>query len=354
MMTLTTGRIHVLRDPRYREHAAPRGHPECPERLASVEEAVAEFEARTEAVTPRMAEPHEILRIHEADLLRQVEEASRRAPAQLDPDTYVSSRSFETALLAAGGTIELARRVAGGEAACGLAIVRPPGHHAEATHAMGFCLFNNVAIAARALQAEDGLEKLLIFDWDVHHGNGTQHSFEDDPSVLYVSTHQFPYYPGTGAATEAGAGPGLGCTLNIPMPAGCGDAEYVGVLQRVLIPAARQFRPEMILVSCGFDAHGDDPLASMELTGDGFLTMTRLVRALADELCGGRTLFVLEGGYAASSLREGTRSVLQGLLESPPGSLPDLSEVAPGSRLRAILDRVIAVQRHHFRDLGAG
>jgi len=346
------GRISVIDDARYREHVAPPGHPESPERLAIVAEALAGFETRTEAVAPRMAEPAEILRIHGADLLRKVEKASKLAPAQLDPDTYVSPRSFEIAQLAAGGTVELARRVAGGEAACGFAAVRPPGHHAEADRAMGFCLFNNIAIAARALQAEDGLGKLLLLDWDVHHGNGTQHSFEDDPSVLYVSTHQFPYYPGTGAVTEAGVGRGLGFTLNIAMPPGCGDEEYTGVLRRLLVPAARQFRPEMILVSCGFDAHHDDPLASMEVSADGFLAMTRIVRALADDLCSSRVLFVLEGGYAASSLREGTQSVLQGMLETPPRPLPAAPQVAAGSRLRAILDRVIAVHRDHFRDLG--
>jgi acetoin utilization deacetylase AcuC-like enzyme len=353
MMMAPIGSIHVVSDARYREHVAPPGHPERPERLAVVAQVLAEFETRTRAVAPRMAEPGEILRIHGADLLRKIERTSKLAPAQLDPDTYVSPRSFEIARLAAGGTVEVARRVAGEKHACGFAAVRPPGHHAEAGRAMGFCLFNNIAIAARALQAEEGVGRLLILDWDVHHGNGTQHSFEDDPSVLYVSTHQFPYYPGTGNVNEAGVGPGLGLTLNIPMPPGCGDEEYTGVLQRVLVPAARHFRPEMILVSCGFDAHRDDPLASMELTAEGFLAMTHIVRALADELCGGRVVFVLEGGYAASSLREGMRSVLQGMLEAPPSHPPRVPEAATGSRLRTILDRIVAIHRDHFPGLGA-
>ena len=179
---------------------------------------------------------------------------------------------------------------------------------------MGFCLLNNVAIAARALQREHGLERVMIFDWDVHHGNGTQHSFESDPSVLYASTHQFPFYPGTGDFDEAGVGAGAGSTLNLPLPAGCGDAEYVGVVQRVLVPVARAWKPQLIMVSCGFDAHRDDPLASMQVSGSGFAALTALVRALADDVCGGRLVFALEGGYALTGLREGTDAVLDGLL----------------------------------------
>ena len=177
---------------------------------------------------------------------------------------------------------------------------------------MGFCLFNNAAIAARAVQREAGVERVLVLDWDVHHGNGTQHTFETDPSVLYVSTHQYPFYPGTGAAGEIGIGRGEGATLNVPMPAGCGDAEYVGVFQRVIAPAARAFRPDYWIVSCGFDAHEDDPLAAMRVTQSGYAALTAIVRALADELSGGRMLFVLEGGYSLRGLREGTRRVARG------------------------------------------
>jgi len=216
---------------------------------------------------------------------------------------------------------------------------------------MGFCLFNNVAITARALQAEAGLERILILDWDVHHGNGTQHIFEEDPSVLYFSTHQYPYYPGTGDAVEAGIGAGVGSTLNVPLPAGCGDSEYVGVLQRLLVPAALAFRPEIVLVSCGFDAHADDPLGAMEVSGAGFRDMTTITRALAEDLCGGRLVFLLEGGYAVSGLKDGMSAVLDSLLcpQDPPRSI----EMPPGSTLSSVVGRCATVHNDHFPGIGS-
>jgi acetoin utilization deacetylase AcuC-like enzyme len=217
---------------------------------------------------------------------------------------------------------------------------------------MGFCLLNNAAIAARAVQAELGIERVLLLDWDVHHGNGTQHSFEEDPSVLYASTHQFPYYPGTGDFDEAGRGAGAGTTVNVPLPAGCGDAEYVGVLQRVIAPVALAYRPQLILVSCGFDAHRDDPLASMEVSGDGFRAMTACVRALADTLCGGRLVLLLEGGYALSGLREGTDAVLDGLLDPDP-SHPAAAPVERGTPLATVLRQVREVHAKNFPGLGS-
>ena len=342
----------IVEDPRYLDHAGPPGHPERPDRLAAVREAV---ESRTDALTPlpsRAADPDEILRVHGRSHLETVEKAAERAPGHLDPDTYVSPQSFEVARLAAGGSVDLARRVARGEADSGLAAVRPPGHHAEANRAMGFCLFNNVAIAARALQAEEGLERLLILDWDVHHGNGTQHSFEADPTVLYFSAHQFPYYPGTGDFGEIGVGAGEGATLNVPLPAGCGDAEYVGVMQRVLAPAARTFEPEMILVSSGFDAHRDDPLAAMQVTRQGFRDMAAVVRSVADDVCGGRIACILEGGYAHTGLLEGTDALLEVLVDSSP-SLPDSAPLEPGSTLERVVGRVTHVHAGRFPEIGS-
>jgi acetoin utilization deacetylase AcuC-like enzyme len=346
--------FHVVDDSRYQEHRAPPGHPEQPDRLVAVGQALRAFRDRLSRVPARPAEADEILRIHSEHHLRTVEAAAKRAPLHLDSDTYVSPRSAEVAKLAAGGAVDLARLVARGDAQCGLAAVRPPGHHAEADRAMGFCLFNNVAIAARALQQRDGLDRILIVDWDVHHGNGTQHSFEEDPSVLYLSTHQFPFYPGTGDAAEVGRGRGEGSTVNVPMPAGCGDAEYIGVFQRIVVPVARRFHPDMILVSCGFDAHRDDPLASMEVTGDGYGAMTRILRALADDLCGGRLVFVLEGGYSPAGLRDGTTAVLQAMLEPAPKAPLETGSVPPNRVLRRTLERVAAAHSSRIPGLDLG
>ena len=343
--------IAVVEDPRFGRHRAPANHPERPERLAAVHEALALREQYLLPTAPRTATTDEILRVHTREHFELVAEAARRAPAQIDADTYVSPESFDVALLAAGSSIDLARRVAAKEVKAGIAAIRPPGHHAEAHGPMGFCLFNNIAITARALQAESGVERILILDWDVHHGNGTQHFFEEDPSVLYISTHQYPYYPGTGDVVEAGVGAGIGSTLNIPLPAGCGDTEYVGALQRLLVPAALAFRPEIVLVSCGFDSHADDPLGGMEVSEAGFRDMAAITRALAEDLCGGRLVFLLEGGYAASGLREGTGAVLDALLQplDPPASL----EMPRGSTLSAVVGRCATVHAGHFPGIGA-
>jgi acetoin utilization deacetylase AcuC-like enzyme len=342
----------VIEDPRHAAHRGPPGHPERPERLAAVAEAVDAVRPSLLALPSRAADDEEILRVHERALLARVAAAAAAAPAQLDPDTFVARRSLEVARLAAGAAIDLAGAVASGAVRSGLAAVRPPGHHAERDRAMGFCLLNNVALAARALQARHGLDKIAILDWDVHHGNGTQHAFEADPSVLYFSLHQFPYYPGTGSFGEIGVGRGEGATLNVPLPAGSGDAEYVGVMQRVLAPALRGFRPELILVSAGFDAHRDDPLAAMELSGSGYAALATIVRALAEELCGGRVAFVLEGGYAPSGLREGVAAVLASALAER-AELPPVVPAPPGGTLARVVERVVGIHGGRFPGLGA-
>ena len=341
-----------MEDPRFLEHRGPAGHPERPDRLRAVHAAIAAREPELTRLAASPASDEQLLRVHARAHLAEIADAARRAPAQLDPDTFVSPASEQVARLAAGGAAQLARQVARGELRNGLAAVRPPGHHAEAGHAMGFCLFNNAAVAAEALRAEQGLERILILDWDVHHGNGTQHGFEADRDVLYISTHQFPYYPGTGAVTEAGHDAGLGATVNVPLPAGCGDAEHVGALHRVLAPVARSFQPEFLLVSCGFDAHRDDPLAAMQVSEAGYRAMARLTRALAEELCGGRLVLILEGGYAPSGLEEGTRAVLDALLEPEPAP-PPVPELVPGSALDRVVEAVVSVHGSRIPGLGA-
>ncbi len=345
--------IAVVEDSRFLDHVGPAGHPERPERLTAVGSAL---DARTEPLSRlalRSASADEILRVHTRAHFDEVRAAAARAPSRLDADTYASSDSFEVALLAAGASVDLAKRVAGRDAASGLAAVRPPGHHAESDRAMGFCLFNNVAIAARALQQDLGIDRILVLDWDVHHGNGTQHFFEADDSVLYVSTHQFPFYPGTGSVGETGVGAGEGFTLNIPLPAGCGDVEYVGVLQRLVAPAAIAFRPEMILVSAGFDSHRDDPLAAMNVTADGFRGMTSIIRSLADDLSGGRLAFILEGGYSASGLIDGVTSVMDGIVGSDPTPYPSETDVSPNSVLQRVTDQVSGLHGRAFPRLKA-
>lgn len=355
MLAGMSGRRHiaVVEDRRYRDHRSPPGHPECPERLAAVANAIDARADRLVRLAPRPAEDDELLAVHARDHLAHVATAARHGAGRLDPDTFVCRESNDVARLAAGGSIDLALAVARGTIDAGFAAVRPPGHHAEAGRAMGFCLFNNVAVAARALQREAQVGKLLVLDWDVHHGNGTQHSFEEDPSVLFFSTHQFPFYPGTGDAVEVGRGHALGATVNVPMPPGCGDAEYTGIFQRVLVPVAQSFRPEMILVSSGFDAHARDPLAAMELTGPGFAALAAITRALADSLCGGRVAILLEGGYDEVGLREGTGAVLDAILSPEAPALAPSVPATRGSTLASIVERVASIQRRFHRGVGA-
>jgi acetoin utilization deacetylase AcuC-like enzyme len=346
--------VAIVEDPRFAEHRGPAGHPERPERLAAVRAAI---DARRGALTPlpaRPADAEELLRVHTRGYLAQLAAAAASAPTRLDPDTYASPASDAVARLAAGAAIDLVRAVVTGRAQAGFAAVRPPGHHAEADRAMGFCLLNNVAIAARAAQAELGVERVLIVDWDVHHGNGTQHSFEADPSVLYFSTHQFPHYPGSGRFDEIGVGRGEGATVNVPMPADCGDEEYLAVFERVLAPVARAFAPHLIIVSAGFDAHRDDPLATMRVGAAGYQGMAARVRALAEELCGGRLACVLEGGYSASGLEEGTGALLDALLAAASPRLPAPAPLEPGSRAALLVERARAVHGARIPAVGNG
>lgn len=221
------------------------------------------------------------------------------------PDVVVCAESEKAARYAAGSLLTLSDAVMAGEIENGFALVRPPGHHAEHSMAMGFCLYNSVAIAARYLQQHHGLERVLILDWDVHHGNGTQHLFEDDPTVFYISTHQFPFYPGTGAPSETGIGPGKGYTLNCPMSAGAVDADYKEAFERIILPAAKHFNPDIVLLSAGFDAHHADPLAEVNLSTSSFVWMTEMMMEFAASYCDGKIVSVLEGGYDLNALAEG-------------------------------------------------
>jgi acetoin utilization deacetylase AcuC-like enzyme len=299
---------------RFEEHTTPPGHPERPERARIFDEIAAHWrELSTQVELPRPATRDELLRVHAASYLERLE-ATRGRAAALDPDTYTSPETIDVALLAAGATIQAVEHaIARRDSA--FALVRPPGHHAERDRAMGFCIFNNVAVAAAAALA-NGLARVAIVDIDVHHGNGTQWMFYDDPRVLYVSTHQFPFYPGTGAADEVGDGAGAGFTVNIPLEAGSGDADYdraYAFVERVL----DQFAPELLLVSAGFDAHADDPLASMFVTTNGYANVVARLKRAADRHC--PIALVTEGGYDLDALRgclDASIGVLTGTLEA--------------------------------------
>ena len=289
----------LISSPRFEEHVTPPGHPESMERAAVFTEAAAEWAAAGgRTVEPRPATREDLLRVHEAQYLDAIAATSGRA-VMLDADTFTSPESVDVALLAAGAAIQAAEHALESRDVA-FALVRPPGHHAEARRAMGFCLYNNVAVAAAWARAR-GAERVAIVDIDVHHGNGSQWMFYADPSVLYVSSHQYPFYPGTGAADEVGAGKGRGFTLNIPLEAGATDADYKLAYDAIVLPVLDQYRAQLTIVSAGYDAHERDPLASMRLTTGGY---GDLVRALRGITAYGALCFVTEGGYDLGALKE--------------------------------------------------
>lgn len=263
-------------------------------------------------IKPRPATIDELSLVHHKQYISSIQEAAQRGGGWLDMDTVMSADSYDVALYAAGGAIKATEAVMNGEINSAFALVRPPGHHATPQRAMGFCLFNNVAIAAKYALAE--CERIIIIDFDVHHGNGTQEAFYDNPQVLYISTHQYPHYPGTGSTGETGSGTARGTTVNIPLPGGCGDAEYQQVFEQIVVPAARRFKPQLILVSAGYDPHWADKLALMQVSVTGFARMVEVIKGLAGELCGGRLVLSLEGGYDITALAASVRATFDVLL----------------------------------------
>jgi len=305
--------------PDYLLHAPPFEHPESPGRLVAIAEHLTErgLLDKMVPVTPGYPDEADIVRVHDPSYLQKIEVACRRGDLTLDTeDTYLNRSSYTVAFLSAGGAIAGAEAVITGKVRRAFCAIRPPGHHADSRTGMGFCLLNNIAIATRYLQSRHGVSRIFIVDWDVHHGNGTQNIFLEDPSVYFFSIHEHPsfLYPGTGRRWETGRGAGEGTTLNAPMPPGAGDAEYRTAFEQMLGPAIDAFRPEIFLVSAGFDAHKDDPLADIQLTEEGFRFMTRFVVEMADRHCGGRIVSLLEGGYELKSLTLSVEAHLQELL----------------------------------------
>ena len=336
----------VVIDRRYLEHDTGPGHPEGPERIATLLPLIQALVADITPVAARPASGEELALVHDGAYVEEVAATQHKPHFAFDADTPTSPQSYETARLAAGGFLALLDAVMSGTVDDGFAFVRPPGHHAERHRAMGFCLFNNVAVGAAYLRHRHGLQRVLIMDWDLHHGNGTQHLFESHPGVLYISTHQYPYYPGTGAVEEVGYGDGEGYTVNLPFPAGFGDAEYREAFTRIVEPIARQYAPQFVLISAGFDAHVRDPLGGMQVTESGFKAMARSLLAVARECANGRCAAILEGGYDLTAIRDSATAVLHELRQAGSAELPAPPEP---SRAGPLLERIRKVQGRYWK-----
>jgi acetoin utilization deacetylase AcuC-like enzyme len=311
-------RTGFLYDEIYLRHHTGAGHPERPERLTAIVERLKQKGLLAELISlkPVAASTNWITTVHTPEYVERVRQSCRAGLGYVDtPDAPASADSYEVALAAAGGVQCAVDAVMAGRISNAFCAIRPPGHHALKDRAMGFCLFNNVAIAARYIQRQYKLPKVLIVDWDVHHGNGTQAAFDDDPTVFYFSTHQSPFYPGSGGAGEKGRGKGLGSKCNVPLPAGCGDAEYRQAFEEKLKPAAAAFKPDFVLISAGFDAAQGDLLGQMKVTPQGYAALTRIVKEIAAQYSEGRLVSVLEGGYNLDALAASVEAHLRALME---------------------------------------
>lgn len=305
----------VIYDDIFLKHDLP-GHPEHSGRLKAIISYLKEqalFE-KLKHIKPRPATEKELLMCHDQELISLLKDSGKNGMFHIDMDTYMNEYSYEAAIKAAGGIIDLAGKVSDRECDNGIVLARPPGHHATRNRAMGFCLFNTIALGARSCIRNKKADKVAIVDIDVHHGNGTQDIFYNDPAVLYISTHQYPHYPGTGSVNETGTGEGEGTTLNIPFPAYAGDKGYRKAAEEVIVPACKRFHPGFLFVSVGFDAHGEDPLSSIQVSLTGYNDMCRTLINTAGELCGGRIIFCLEGGYNLDVLGPGIGNIVRGLI----------------------------------------
>jgi acetoin utilization deacetylase AcuC-like enzyme len=323
----------IIWDEAYAEHDTG-AHPEGADRVRSLVDHLrgTDLWPRLTVATPEPASIDDVLRVHTRQHVALIQRAARGGGMWIDPDTHVSARSYEVALLSAGGALAATRLWDDGLVA--FALIRPPGHHATPDRAMGFCLFNNIAIAAARLLA-DRYERLAILDWDVHHGNGTQAAFHDEPRVLFVSLHQWPHYPGSGYFTECGEGEAAGRTVNLPLPAGSTDGDYGRAFETVVEPIVRQFAPQAVLVSAGQDIHAADPLGDMRVTEAGFADMTLRCLRLAQELCGGRLALVLEGGYERDASARSVEAILRALADETAPAVGEGSVKAEAAIARA-------------------
>ena len=343
----------IVKDDRYIHHQMGAHHPESPERLKAIYAMLEEQDMRGRfvEVPVRRAERNELLFVHSPDYVDLIAATDGKPYTYLDPDTQTCAASYEAAILAAGGFCQAVSMVETMEIDNAFALVRPPGHHAEKSQAMGFCLFNNVAIGARYARESMKLKRLLIVDWDLHHGNGTQHSFEEDPSILYFSVHQYPYYPGTGAFNEIGRGAGEGFTVNVPLPVGCGDGEYLGIFEKILKPVALEFKPQMILVSAGFDTFEGDPLGGMQVTPHGFAGMTRSIMEIAEACCNGKVAITLEGGYHVQGQSKSVQEVLNELSGLSKTDIRELLGKGDDRILESVVKRTTEIHQRYWKTL---
>jgi len=343
----------VVKDTRYLQHSAGFSHPESPERLAAIYEMLDNplMHWKFNHIEPRVATHKEIETIHSPSYVEYIASTAGQSCVYLDPDTATSPETYEISKLAVGGVCNAIDEVMDGKVDNAFAFVRPPGHHAEKDAAKGFCVFNNIAIGAMHAISKYNLKRILIVDWDLHHGNGTQHSFYNDPRILYFSTHQYPYYPGTGAMQEIGRGPGEGYTINVPLLEGAGDADFVKIFRKILQPVALEFKPELILLSAGFDTYFQDPLGGMRVKPEGFANMARILLNIAGTCCRGRFVAVLEGGYHISGLTRSVKAVLEEMLDETHISDERLAliEKEADEETWHLINKVISIIRHYWK-----
>jgi acetoin utilization deacetylase AcuC-like enzyme len=340
----------IVKDSRYMEHHMGSFHVETPQRLEVIYRMIDDkITFSLDKIEPRSATEKELTLVHTPGYVNTVKSTAGKDLVQLDPDTSTSAKSWEVARLAAGGVLNAVDSIMKGKIQNGFALVRPPGHHAEASQAMGFCLFNNIAIGAAHLIKKHGLKRILVVDWDLHHGNGTQNSFYDSDEVLYFSTHQYPHYPGSGHWNEVGERKGEGFTVNIPLRAGKTDGDYLHIFRKILRPIASAYKPEFILVSAGFDIYEGDPLGGMLISKEGFGALAAELLDLAAEFSQKKLLCALEGGYDPQGLQDGVEHVLYQLAGE--ASKPEIESVLSSSTEQALAP-VLETQKKYWPSIG--
>jgi len=337
----------IVKDGIYLQHLTGEYHPENHHRLEVVYEMLQEEEmqGKLRELPPRPATREELELNHSLNYVDQVASTAGRSFTSLDPDTTTSPRSWDAAQMAVGGVLVGIDKVMEGEVNNVFALVRPPGHHAEKSRGMGFCLFNNIAVGARYARQKYSLDRILVIDWDLHHGNGTQNAFYEDPQVVYFSTHQYPYYPGSGGVDEVGKGEGTGFTINVPLPGGQGDQDFAAIYQGVLKPVALEFKPQLILLSAGYDIYSQDPLGGMDVTPEGFAMLTSTIMDLAQSSCQGKLVVTLEGGYHLGGLRDSVKATLKELMGES-----ILKDTKKEGRLLSSTEEIMAKVRKRHKD----